>query len=310
MFFLLFKYSSYNNNIIINSIFNQKDFCLNIDKYYNKEIENKIILADIKIKNLNYSMYVPKIINKNQKHRIIKVHSFELLESINILNALKYYKEKKKIINNKNIYMIDIGGNIGWYPSFLGRFGYSILSFEPFEENYYISRKNYCHLNQESNVIIINKGLYYIEKDCNYYKDTSGFTNGMILCNNNHKKIMKNRFIKVGIVSLIKLSSFISFLSHKNIAVIKLDVEGAEGKAIESGIDLITKYHVPFIFVEFSPQFLNKHKTDPKQFIEIFLNNGYKISLNGFLNKDYISYDELMKRLKFQINCYLIYENI
>ena len=79
--------------------------------------------------------------------------------------------------------------------------GYSILSFEPFEKNYYYSRKNYCHLNQKSNVIIINKGLYNIKKDCDYYMDNSGITNGMILCDDNNKnKTFRNRFIKVGIV--------------------------------------------------------------------------------------------------------------
>ena len=58
--------------------------------------------------------------------------------------------------------MLDIGGNIGWYPSFLGRFGYSILSFEPLETNYYVLNKNYCLMNN-SNVIIITKGIIYIK---------------------------------------------------------------------------------------------------------------------------------------------------
>ena len=267
-----------------------------------------MILVDIKINKLNFTMYVP--LEKNTRnHSIIKNHFFELKESLNIINALNYYKKIKNIKINKNIYFLDIGGNIGWYPSLLGRFGYSILSFEPFEKNYYYSRKNYCHLNQESNVIIINQGLYNIKKDCYYYKDNSGIANGMILCDDNNKnKTFRNRFKKAGIVSLTRLSSFIRFLSNKNVALIKMDVEGSEGKVIESGIDLITKFHVPFIFIEFTPKFLLKHKTNPKKFIELFINNGYKISLNGFLNKDYISYDELMKRVNFQINCYLIYE--
>ena len=45
------------------------------------------------------------------------------------------------IINNKDIFMLDIGGNIGWYPSILGRYGYSILSFEAFEKNNYVAKK-------------------------------------------------------------------------------------------------------------------------------------------------------------------------
>ena len=37
--------------------------------------------------------------------------------------------------------MLDIGGNIGWYPSILGRYGYSILSFEAFEKNIMLLKK-------------------------------------------------------------------------------------------------------------------------------------------------------------------------
>ena len=33
--------------------------------------------------------------------------------------------------------------------------------------------------------------------------------------------------------------------------MIKMDIEGSEGKAFESGIELITKYHVPFILMEY-----------------------------------------------------------
>lgn len=205
--------------------------------------------------------------------------------------------------------MLDIGGNIGWYPSFLGRFGYTILTFEPYPQNYYLSKRNYCLLNKNSNVIIITKGISNEEKICDYYKDVNNFSNGMTVCNNKKKKLL-NQFQKNGKVYLTKLNKFIPFLIHKSIALIKIDVEGSEGKVIESGLELITKYHVPFIFIEFSPKFLMEHKTDPKKFIKIFLDNGYIISLHGFLNKKYLTINELMKKTKIQKNCYFIYKKI
>ena len=131
----------------------------------------------------------------------------------------------------------------------------SVISFEPRELNYYISRKNYCYLNRNSNVVIVTKGLNKEEQICDYYKDIQGTTNGMTLCNNKNEKISK-RFKKISTVYMTKLSNFIPFLSDKNIALIKMDVEGSEGIIIESGIELITKYHVPFIFIEFTPSFL------------------------------------------------------
>jgi hypothetical protein len=94
-------------------------------------------------------------------------------------------------------------------------------------------------------------------------------------------------------------------LTSKNVALIKLDVEGSEGKAIEGGIDLIVKYHVPFIFIEWTPRQLILKGTDPKLFLQIFENNGYKISTKDFLSKQYCHIEELLNVHK--INIYIVY---
>jgi FkbM family methyltransferase len=193
----------------------------------------------------------------------------------------------------------------------LGKYGFTILTFEPSPLNYYYSRKNYCLLNKKSSVVIITKGLYNEEKICDYYKDIKCSLNGMTLCNGKIKNIsLSKQFIKNGTVALTKLSNFIPYLSDKNIALIKMDVEGSEGKAIEGGLELITKYHVPFILIKFTPIFLREHNTDPRQLIQLFVDNGYKISLDGFLSKNYLNVDELLNKAGFQVNCYFIHESI
>ena len=133
--------------------------------------------------------------------------------------------------------------------------------------------------------------------------------NGIVICNKDKFEDNKT-FQKNSTVSLTKLSNFILYLSDKNIALIKLDIEGAESKAIESGIELITKYHVPFIFIEFTPSFLKVHQTNPREFAQFFVDNGYKISLKGFIDGNYISVNELMLKAGYQINCYFIYKDI
>ena len=297
-----------NKNLIESFIKEQNDFCDNPNKYYNKQIEDKIILRNVKINGISYDMYVFN--DKNFITNEFQLYgAFEVKETINILNALKYYATKKNISNNKDIYMLDIGGNIGWYPSFLGRYGYSILTFEPFENNYYVLRKNYCLLNRNSNIIIITKGIDNEEKTCDYYMSLDNTGNGIVICNKDKFEDNKT-FQKNSTVSLTKLSNFIPYLSDKNIALIKLDIEGAESKAIESGIELITKYHVPFIFIEFTPSFLKVHQTNPREFAQFFVDNGYKISLKGFIDGNYISVNQLMLKAGFQINCYFIYKDI
>lgn len=77
--------------------------------------------------------------------------------------------------------------------------------------------------------------------------------------------------------------------------MIKIDVEGSEGKVINSGIELIIKYHVPFIFAEFRIDYLKMQGTDPKELLEIFVNNGYQISTVDFLSKKYSSIENILK---------------
>ena len=84
-----------------------------------------------------------------------------------------------------------------------------------------------------------------------------------------------------------------------------MDIEGSEGKAIESGIELITKYHIPFIFTEFNANYLKMQGTDPKSFLESFEKNGYKFSIIDFLSNKFVSIDSLLK-LSIE-NLYIIY---
>ena len=209
------------------------------------------------------------------------------------MKALTYYSNKL-CIGNEDIYILDIGANIGWYTFLFGKYGYKIISFEPSKLNNYILKKSYC-INKEVNVTLINKGLYNEEKICDIFNGINNEGNGIVICKNNEtipKLFFKN---KTGEISLTKLNNYMPFLLTKKIALIKIDAEGSEGKAFEGGIELITKYHVPFIYLEFTPYYLKLHGTDPNEFIKLFDDNGYKFStLNFFSN--FISVDDIMRK--------------
>ena len=171
----------------------------------------------------------------------------------------------------------------------------------PTEKNYYILRKNIC-LNNLTNVLIFNMGLYDKEKICDYYVGTNNFGNGMVLCDNKEKSILRNGFSKVGIMNITKLSNYFPYLFTKKIALIKIDVEGSEEKAFKGGIELISKYHVPFIVSEFTPKYFEKHGTDPRDFVRLFIDNGYNVSKNGFFPKKYDSLEEVYFYVQDQID--------
>ena len=174
--------------------------------------------------------------------------------------------------------------------------------------NYYILRKNFC-INRDSNIILINKGLYTEDKKCDLYNLKGNIGNGMIICDNENKKSSLKNLFKTGEIVLTKLSNYIPFIKN-NLVLIKIDVEGSEGKVIEGGIELITKYHIPFIVLEFTPSSLKLHGTDPNKFLQIFLNNGYNISPSKFLDKKRYTIDNIIKLVKSLMNLYMTYSNI
>ena len=279
----------------------QNLFCQNQINNNNTKIEDKIKMVNIKFSNSNFDMFIYKS-NDFLSNAISGSGSWETKETNNLLSLLDYYSRKKNIERN-DIYVLDIGANIGWYTFILGNKGYNIISFEPSTTNYYILNKNYC-LNNNTNIILINKGLDIEETNISIYHPLINIGNA-ISSNDAHNSNIKN-YIKEEII-LTKLENYIPYLVNKNLALMKLDIEGSEGKAIESGKELITKYHIPFIFMEWTPKALKLKGTDPELFLKLFINNGYKISKKDFLSGEYCSFDEIINVAA--INLYIIYTN-
>ena len=300
------QYDEFNEDINEQYIQLQEHFCKNENDNINQEYENKITIAKVDFNNKSYNMFVYKI-NDVVSSRILNLHNWEQEKTKKILNALDYYCHKKNLKNN-DIYVIDIGGNVGWYTYYLGKWGYKIISFEASKINSYILYKNYC-LNKDVNVTIIPKGLNEEEKICQLQTQNNNFGNGMIVCEKKYKNIYKFTGDIYNNIIMTKLSNYFKFLSKKNVALMKLDIEGFEPKAIYGGKELITKYHTPFVVSELAVDLSYAFGTNKLEFFQFFEDNGYKISLNGFFSKQYLSPLELSK-IKKTTNYYFVYEKI
>lgn len=288
----------YSNNTKNKYSAQQDFFCQHQILFQNYLIEEKLKSVKINLENKSFNMLVYK--KDDTVSDSLSLYGFwERKETKNILFSLLYYAKKKNITKN-DIYILDIGANIGWYSLFLGKKGYNIISFEPSPSNYYILLKNFC-LNKEISISIINSGLDSSTKNCSLYHPKNNIGNALTF--DGKKKNLK-KYIKEDI-KLSKLSDYLPYLINKNLAFIKLDIEGSEVKALEGGLDLITKYHVPFILMEWSPDLIMLKGSDPKLFLEMLENNGYKISKEDFLSKQFIPLEQLLKETK--INIYIIY---
>lgn len=84
-----------------------------------------------------YKIYIYKECNNHISNFIIKTKGYDVKGMTNFYGALEYYRNTKKIINKKDIYILDLGANIGVYHSYIYRFGYTSISFEASTRTYY-----------------------------------------------------------------------------------------------------------------------------------------------------------------------------
>ena len=298
------KYDEYNEIIDENYQYLQNNFCNKPNENINQEIENKIRIAKIHFEKINFNMFIYKI-DDLVSYSIIVNHNYEGKYAKQFLNALHFYSKKNRL-NSKEIYFIDVGANIGCHTFLIAKYGYKVISFEPNKINSYILYKNYC-LNKDVHIRIINKGLDEEEKICQLKISPKNKGDGAIFCKNIEQTLDYFRGDVYNNIELTKLSKYMKFLSDKNAALMKIDVEGYEGKVIKGGKEIISKYHIPFIMFEFSQRLFKLHKTNILEFLRFFEKNGYKFSIVDFFSKKYISSEEIM-RYNNPINLFVVYE--
>ena len=288
----------------------QNRFCDNFINHINRELENDIILYNVSLNDTQFDIFIYN--DYDYYSWQIKLNqSFEGEATLHMLNAIQYYADKNDYLND-DIVIFDIGSNVGWYSTFFGTYKYTVLSFEPLPKNDYVLRKNFCRNNKnyaepQSTITIINEVLYPIETFCDYYKDIKNSKKNLVLCDKSKEKNLDKDYIKIDTIKTNKLSNFIPLINDKRMTLLRFDLEYEGEMAIESGKELITKYHIPFVFIEFNMLMFALHETRPQDFLRFFTQNGYKISLNGFLTKQFISVEDIMKTNFLTINLYLVY---
>ena len=311
----IFK-SNKNENIIKDLNYYKKKqnyFCDNIRYEFNKEIEETISLFNVSLNGTNFELFLYK--DLDYLSNIIRSKKFyDDVGTLYMLKALEYYKDKNNY-KNEDLIIIDIGANIGWYTIFFGIHNYSVLSFEPYPENYYVLKKNYCRnikniIEENTNnltITLINRVIYPTEATCGYYQDIKNSKKDLVICDLRKEDNFNIDYMKMDLVNSTNLGDFIPIIKHKKITLLRLDLEFEGENAIKSGIKLITKYHIPYIFIEFNFLIFSIHMTTAQEFFQFFIDNGYKISLNGFLTNDFIDIEELMLIRASRINLYFVY---
>ena len=186
---------------------------------------------------------------------------YEPLETKLFMNTLK-----------KDDIVVDIGAHIGYYTliaaKIIGIHG-RVYAFEPDPANFELLEKNIDH-NSYANVIIEKKAV--------------GDTNDKIrlyLSNNNtgdHRIYNfddKRRSVEIEAICLDDY-----FKGYEStIDLIKMDVQGAEGIALQGMKNVLTLNKKLKVLMEFTPEALLKCHTDPEGLLKEIIGYGYKIYL-------------------------------
>ena len=289
----------------------QNYFCDYIHLVYDKQIEEELDLFNISLGDTTFEMFIYKnddfISNQIRKQQYLNGK-----ETLNILNALKSFASDNDILNPKDVVMIDIGGNIGWYATYLGSFKYTIISFEPYSKNYYVLKKNYCRNNRDffgdkSSLIIINKGLYTDERVCDYYKDVKNKEKDLIFCDKSKNNNLDKGYKKIESVEMAKLNDYLQYFDNRKVALVRIDLDAEGAKAIETGKILFSQFHVPYVFIEFNKKAFLERETKPENFFKEFLDDGYKISFDGFFDNQRKTVEEIINSEQERIYLYLTF---
>lgn len=173
--------------------------------------------------------------------------------------------------------VIDVGANIGYYTlifaQLVGSSG-KVFAFEPESKNFEILKKN-IKINNYQNIVAEQKIV----------SDKSGIVklfiaeHGIVGHRINQQK-SSQKFIEV---ESIILDNYIKKLNLDNkINFIKIDVEGSEPKVLEGTKEIIQKSNQLKIFTEFNREAVEEYGIEPKEMIDLFYRNGFKIYLPNY----------------------------
>lgn len=174
----------------------------------------------------------------------------------------------KKEVGKGDI-VIDIGANIGYYTlifaSLVGENG-KVFAFEPDPTNFAILKKN-VEINGYKNAVLVEKAVSNETNKLKLYSHNSSAENSIINMNTDYP------YIEIDAVRLD------DYFGEDGITVnfIKMDIEGAEGKALQGMANLLKKNSAIKIITEFRPFGLKQSGISPEEFLKLLLGFGFEL---------------------------------
>jgi len=209
--------------------------------------------------------------------------------SINgIYEPLETELVKKEV--KKGDVVLDIGANIGYYTlifaKLVGEEG-KVFAFEPEPTNFALLKKN-VEINGYKNVILVQKAVSNKTGKLKLYLCEDNLGDHRIYDPHDGRK-------SVGIEA-IRLDDYFEGRDLK-IDFIKMDIQGAEGGAIQGMLNLLRKNKTVKIVTEFWPGGLKRFGTDANEYLKLLTELGFKLyEINEQKEKKPVNIPKLLER--------------
>ncbi len=175
-------------------------------------------------------------------------------------------------IVKKGMTVIDVGANIGYFSvlaaKLVGPAG-KVYAFEPEPHNFALLSKNIA-FNKFPNCIPVNKALSDKNGTTQLYLDACNWgAHSLAAQNVDGKKAVR--------IQTVRLDDFLR--NMRNVDVIKIDAQGAEGLILKGMRDVIAKNKHLKIIMEFWPFALRNMGSEPRDILQFVRDAGFRISV-------------------------------
>ena len=174
---------------------------------------------------------------------------------------------------------LDIGAHIGYFTRLfsvlVGTEG-KVYAFEPHPENFCLLQTNISRL---ANIVLLNKAI----------SDTNG-VNRLFMSNANSGShslfqpvvMLRNHTVSPSLESeIVTLDTFWEESGRPSIDFIKMDIEGAEPRALRGAQQLLRHNKKLTLITEFCPANLRAGGTEPEEFLDLLSSLGFRWTAIG-----------------------------
>jgi FkbM family methyltransferase len=230
-----------------------------IGKFYPVKVANNLISYIVSCLKLN----IVEVLG----HKML-VHPKDFFSSRKAY-GLQELELEKKLIKKGDVVLV-IGAYIGYFTlifaKFVGKEG-KVFAFEPEPTNFSLLEKN-MEINGYKNVVLVQKAVSNKTEKIKLYISEIGSTDHRIYDLHNSR-----RFIEI---ESIRLDDYFKDYDGK-IDFIKMDIQGAEPRAVQGMSVLLNKNKNVKIATEFSPVLLKKSGIKPEEYLKSLMQHGFKL---------------------------------